>query len=130
MSQNVAEELTTDQRRAIGALLTEKSLTDAAEVSKVNRRTLQRWLKEEPFKAALNEASVQVLDQAIRKMTDLLGAATEVLADAMNSVKMAERLRAVDILLNSYPAIRQSGIIQAQLEELAERVAEIENEGR
>lgn len=74
MSQNVA--LSPKQRAAIGALLGAKSVTAAAADCGISRKTLQRWLADPQFSAALAEAESGLLAETVRVLLAFSGLAS------------------------------------------------------
>ena len=75
--------LTPRQRRAIAALLSAKSDREAAKLAGVGYRTLNRWMTQPDFKAALNRASNEQMAAAGRLL----------LVNAMDTVKKLAELR-------------------------------------
>ncbi len=57
--------LTGRQQKGLEALLSEPTITRAAEVAAVGERTLRRWLAEPAFRAAVNAARRESFGQAI-----------------------------------------------------------------
>lgn len=63
------DRLSTRQRRAIAALLSEPDAKAAAKVSKVGYRTLIRWLADNPdFRQALTQAESELIGEAGRRL--------------------------------------------------------------
>jgi transposase len=76
----MSSELSSRQQRAIAALLTSKSMSEAATSAGVGERTLYRWLAEdEAFRAGLARAESELLDTATRRLLALQGQAIETL---------------------------------------------------
>ena len=61
---------------AIAALLSQRSIEDAAKVAKIGSNTLLRWLKEPDFKAAYLQARRAGVHQAVARMQQATGAAS------------------------------------------------------
>lgn len=60
---------TKQQARAIAALLTSPSVSEAAEKAGIGERTLYRWLAEDPdFKQALAAAESDAISSAVREL--------------------------------------------------------------
>lgn len=120
-------DLTTKQAAAIAALLEGNPQGGAATAAGVTKRTLQRWLNEPAFTAALREGS----DAAIRAASARLAATTE---HAVNNILAtmttpttpgaAVRLRAADALLSHALRIREHADILERLSELERRLNE------
>jgi len=66
MSQS--DTLTAKQTKAISALLTARSLEQAAELAGIARRTLYRWLELDLFKKELRRAQAQGVDTLTRRL--------------------------------------------------------------
>lgn len=76
--------LTTRQRRAITALLSESDAKAAAKAAHVGYRTLCRWLAELPdFRAALTQAEGATIDAAGRRLLNGQDQALDVLTELM-----------------------------------------------
>jgi len=118
------EELTSRQRRALGALLTERDVKAAAKRAKVGYRTLCRWLTEEPFRRALVEAEGQVIDQATRRLVGLADRAIETLRELLDSptAKDSIRLRAAQSVLDNLLRLRELVALDARVSELEARM--------
>ena len=116
MAEN-GSELTPKQARAVQALITAKSIGDAAQAASVGERTLFRWLAEPAFRAALSQAEGDLLDAATRRLLGLQGQAIEtfesVLADAAAS--QAVRLRAAQAVLDYLLKLRELRNVESRL---------------
>jgi len=119
------EKLGSKQQRAILALLTSRSVEEAAGACHTPARTLHRWLKEPAFDAAYREAKHAEFSQAIARLHQMAGAAATTLGKVMVDPKTppATKIRAADSILNhTAKAIEIEGI-EARVSEL-ERTAE------
>lgn len=123
MSENVTEKnLTPGQLKAIDALLTTGSPSEAATAAGVNRRTLYRWQKEPAFVAALREAEQDAVTGLSRALSGLGDSAAQALRDALSShQKITVRLRASEIVIGNLLRIRE-------LVDLEERIAALERD--
>ncbi len=63
--------LTPKQRAAIEALLTTKGIGAAADKAGVSRESIQLWLKDDEFRAALREATGEVFGEVSRGLLQL-----------------------------------------------------------
>src|SRR5690348_14908864 len=121
MSQNVTgnDNLTPDQRRAITALLSAKSVTEAAITTKISRKTLHAWLKQPEFSSALKEAESELLDQSVRRLASLLTDALDELETLLKEgTKETTRLRAVALVLERYFAAKELADLEARIQQL------------
>ncbi len=81
-------ELTTKQTKAVIALLTNRTLTEAAAVANISPRQLYRWLELPEFIAALRVIESQVLGEATRRLLTGMGEALDTLHDLMTSAQV------------------------------------------
>jgi len=121
MSGNV---ITSRQRKAIAALLSEKTIADAAEKVKVNERTIYRWLSLSHFRLALMEAEWSVIDNIVRKLIQLQEPAIEMIHKVMvdDDTQPSVKLRAAQTVLDYLIKIRQLRNIENRLVKLEERI--------
>lgn len=76
--------LTPRQRRFVAALMTARTVKDAAESVGVVERTGQRWLRLYAVQVALRDAQQEALDQTSRRSVAALTRALDVLKDVMD----------------------------------------------
>ncbi len=110
---------------AILALLSQRSVEEAARVAGVGARTLYRWMKEPEFDAAYRDAKRAVFSQSIARLHQLTSAAVTTLGKAMldpNSPP-ATKVRAADSILDHTAKAIELEDFEARLAEL-ERSAE------
>ncbi len=69
MQKNTDNGITTKQKKAITALLSERTARDAAKAAGVGERTLYNWLGEPAFRAALRSAETGLLDTVTRRLS-------------------------------------------------------------
>src|ERR1700693_2489147 len=111
------------QEEAIAALLSHRSIEDAAQAINVAPRTLLRWLQVAEFKAAYREARWEAVSQGVARIQQATGAAGVTILKLMTdpNVPAAVRLRAAECVF----AMAVKGI---ETEDLETRVAELERE--
>ena len=113
-------EITPKQYTAIQAVLTERTVRDAAKVAKVNERTMARWLKEDAFQRALQDAQNALVDAAVRNLTRLTENAIASLEDCLSNTEPSPvRLRAATVVLDRVLRYKE-------LVELEKRLARLE----
>lgn len=117
-----ANKLHSRQRRAIEALLTGQTITDAADHAGVTRQTVTRWLAQPEFKSALAEAQSAALAAFGAGLVGLSESALQVLAEAMTDERTANRLRAASIHANSLLRIAELVDLAARVEALEQRL--------
>ena len=124
MSQNDAD-LTPQQAQAIAALLTQSTVSAAAESAGIGRRTLQRWQSTPAFKAALASAELALIDQSVRRLLGLQEAALGVLSDLMATGTPAIKLRAACSVLEFGTRLRELRNSEDRLAEQERQIAKL-----
>jgi len=109
------------KEEAIAALLTQRSVEEAARTVGIGVSTLLRWLEVPEFDAAFREARRKVVAQATAKLQQATGAAATVVLKLMVDVNApaAVRLRAAECVFDrAFKSI--------ELEDIEARVAALE----
>ena len=108
-------------QQAIAALLSHRSIEQAANEVGISANTLQRWMKEAEFQTELQKAHRAAFSQAIGRLQDAAGAATSTLLRIMtdSNTPAATRLRAIEIVL-------EQGAKAATINDLDDRVTKLE----
>src|SRR5664279_3942952 len=109
------------KEEAIVALLTQRTIEDAARVVGVSPKTLLRWQKEPEFQGAYREAKRVAFAQSIARLHHLSSAAVSTLGKVMldSATPPATKVRAADSILDhTAKAI--------EIEDIEARVAELE----
>jgi hypothetical protein len=109
------------KEEAIAALLSQRSVEDAAHVVDIGTRTLLRWLQMPEFQAAYRQARRDAFGQATARLQQASGAAVSTLLKVMvdQNTPASTKVRAADSVLNhSAKAI--------EIEDIEVRVAELE----
>lgn len=125
MSENVGNsvynDLRSNQRKAIDALLNGKSKQEAADEAGVTLRTVDRWHAEPDFALALSQGGDQVLKGAATRLKASLNTAIDVFQEVMADKKASvpARLRAANMVSNH--ALRLS-----EMADLVERLERLE----
>jgi hypothetical protein len=121
MTQNRTDNrLTPAQKRAIAALLSSRSVSEAADVAKIARSTLNRWLQDDTFRLALAEAEDGIIDGATRRLTSLIDksiAALEGMLDNPQTPVFA-KLRAAEAVIEHAIRLRELRSIEQRLSKL------------
>ena len=109
------------QEAAIAALMTHRSVEDAARAAGIGVSTLLRWLKIPEFAAAYRKARRAVVSQATARLQQNSGAAVSTILKIMVDLNAAasSRLRAAERVLD----YAQSGM---ETEDLEVRVSDLE----
>jgi hypothetical protein len=90
------------QEAAIAALLSQRTVEDAARAAGIGTRTLFRWLDQPEFREAYLQARRQAFGQASARLQQATGAAVSVLLTLMLDTKApaASRVRAAHSVLD------------------------------
>lgn len=117
MSENgsLGDTLTPQQRRAIRALLTCKTLQDTAKTTQVSERTLYRWLQDSDFRTALFAAEGELIDGVTRRLLRLQDGAIDVLDTLLIAESDSVRLRAAQTILEHLLRLRELRDIESRL---------------
>ena len=113
--------LSQKQQRFIRALLTAKSIREAAGTARISERTAWRWLQDERVKAEAARLQDTVLAEATRQATTLLGEALDVLAGVMRDPLYSATAR-----VSAARAVLESGLRFSELITLEQRVEALE----
>src|SRR3982751_6382739 len=118
------DELSHNQVRALGALLTSTSLAAAAEEAKVGEKTLRRWLHDDgTFRAAYKEKRRAALDGVMGLLEAGMYEAVEVLRDAMQNGTMNHRIRAAGLVLeHGLKSLQFEQVDLKEFEEIRDRL--------
>jgi hypothetical protein len=120
MSGNVV--LGRNQKRALAALLSLRSLTEAAKECRLSIKTMQRYLENPAFRAALAEAEGDLIDTAARRLTTLAEPAIRVITVTManDAVPAGVRLSAAKAVLDYLLRLRELCHVEERLTKLEE----------
>jgi len=118
------------KEEAILALLTTRTVEEAARAAHISAKTLLRWMKEPEFDAAYQAAKRAAFGQSIARLHHLSSAAVTTLGKVMlePGTPPATRVRAADSILDHTIKAIEIESLEARLTEL-ERAAEA-NTGR
>ena len=121
-----SQKLTRKQQQAIVALLSNRSVEDAAKACHTPLRTLFRWLKEPEFAAAYREAKRAAFGQGIARLHQLTSAAVSTLGRVMldAATPPATKVRAADSILNHTIKAIENEDIEARLAQLERSAVE------
>lgn len=116
-------EITPKQLRVIEALASGENITQASKSTHTARATIQKWLKDPTFTAALNDTQGQALEALTRSLTALAGQAGDVLREVLDdkSAPPAVRLRACDVVLDKLLKVRELVTLEARITALEAR---------
>jgi hypothetical protein len=114
------------KEQAIVALLSQRSVEDAAHVTEVSAKTLWRWLSVPEFRDEYLQARRQVFSQAAARLQQASGAAVSVLLSIMldANAPVASRVRAAACVLDKAASAMELEDLEIRLA----RLERIENE--
>jgi L-ribulose-5-phosphate 3-epimerase UlaE len=117
------------QEEAIAALLSHRSIDDAAQAIRIAPRTLLRWLQLAEFNAAYRKARRATFSQSIARLQQATSAAVSTLLKVMvdPSTPASTRVRAADSVLDHSAKAIEIEDIEARVTELERAV---EKDGR
>ena len=106
---------------AIAALLSHKTLEEAARAAGIGYNTLARWMKESEFEAAYREARRNAFCKSIERLQEASGAAVTTVLKIMldGSLPSGTRLRAAEVVLSQSAKL-------VEIEEIRTRLADLE----
>lgn len=107
--------------QAIAALLSTRTIEDAARAAGIGTNTLRRWIRLPEFEAAYREARAALLSQAISRLQEASGAAATTVLKIMLCpyAPAGARLRAAEIVL-------EQATKASSMEDLDVRLANLE----
>jgi hypothetical protein len=119
------------KEEAIVALLSQRSVEDAARIANITPRTLYRWMKEPEFDTAYRAAKRAAYGQSIARLHYLSSAAVSTLGKVMLDVATppATKVRAADSILDHTVKAIETQDIEARVAEL-ERATEANKSNR
>lgn len=90
-------------------LMTSPTLAAAAAELGMSVRQLYRWLDDPVFMAELKAAETAAIDQAVRRLVELSGAAVDTLDSAMHDDNASQgvKVRAADVALSQLLRLRE-----------------------
>ena len=127
MAEN-GSKLSAKQHRALSALLTSKSVAEAAAATGLGERTIYRWLTDPAFRQALSAAEGDLIDAATRRLLTLQGTALDTLEAVLGDedASAGVRIRAAQMVLDHLLKLRELRDIEQRLQALEAAQAERE----
>ncbi len=109
------------KEEAIAALLSQRSIEEAARAANIGYKTLLRWLEIPEFRAAYRRARREAVQQAVARLQQATGAAGLTVLKLMTdpNVPAAVRLRAAECVF-------EHAIKGIELEDLEARLTDLE----
>ena len=113
--------LSANQGKAIVALLTTSSISEAAATAGIGERTLFRWMQRDSFQQAYREAKRQAVGQAISHLQRCASDAVRALQDVVNDAEAPASTR-----VSAAKAVLEMAVKAVELEDVESRVAVLE----
>jgi hypothetical protein len=110
--------MTAKQQRAIGALLSEPSIRQAAVVARLGEKTIRRWLQIPEFSLAYQQARRQAFAEALLDLRAATHDAVDALRKAIKEETGAVRLKAATAILELSIRSAETFDIETRLERL------------
>ena len=109
--------LTPGQKRAIEALLSTKSVVEAAKAAGLGERTLYRYLSDPFFRLQLSAAEGELIDTATRRLLALQGAALDTFEDILKSEEASDtiKIRAAQNVVDNLLKLRELRNLETRL---------------
>jgi uncharacterized membrane protein YheB (UPF0754 family) len=121
MSENVT--LSANQQRALTALLTEKTVRDAAQKTGLSEKTLYRYLAEDPFRQALQQATGAIYAEVSNRLTaDIMTALKKLWEIVDTATDQNIKRMAINDWLKHALKIREVDDLEARITALEERI--------
>ncbi len=118
----MAKNLTLSPRkeRAIESLISNGTVSNAANYAGISRETLYRWMKEDEFKKALDDATKEAISSLSCSLVGLGDKALACLDIALTSkdTPISTKVRAADIVLGRMLELRQFFSLEDRLSKL------------
>lgn len=113
-------DLTPKQTKAIVALLTCPTITEAANEAGVSKRTLQRWLDDPGFRAELTIREGEALSGITRRLVGLADQAVKSIAEILSDPGLPSltKLRAAEAVLSNLLKLRDQVDIENRIAKL------------
>ena len=117
-------DLTARQRRFIAAMMTARTVAEAARMAGIAERTARRYLADPDVKAVLSAALDDALAQVTRRTVEAMAGALDTLEAVQADAEAAPsaRVAAARVVMVAGPKLREAV-------DLAERVANLERRG-
>ncbi len=123
MSEN--SRLKPKQHRVIVLLLSGHTFESAAQLAKVNSRSIRRWLlDDQAFVDALRNAESAAVDDAVRRLVGMQNAALDI------QLELMERAKSEHVKQRASQFVMEHALKLRELLQLGERVAALEEKGR
>ena len=115
--------------KAIEAILTTRTIKDAAKISGVPLRTIRKWMKDDTdFQQELCRRHDEVLQECVRSSRAALHLALDSLREILASrdTKPGEKIQAARVLIDADLRLDERAVLTQRVEELEKAVGDAE----
>lgn len=117
---DLAEKLTSNKKRALTAIMENKTIAEAAKAARLSEKTIYRYMGDPIFRAALTAKEGEVIDGVNRRLISLLdGAISVMISVGSKDSPPGVRLRAAEAVRDTFYKMRE-------LKNMEERLANLE----
>lgn len=112
------------QPKAIAALMSCRTIKEAAEKTGVGEATIFRWLQDEDFQKAHRRVKKQLVEQAVSRIQHLTGEAVDTLRKIMLDAKKppSTRVTAARVILETAIKALEVEDLEARIKTLEDRI--------
>ena len=116
--------LTPRKRRLVAAMMTSRSVAEAAETASISLRSAWRYLSEPAVKAALSAALDDALAAVTRRTVDAMGRALDTLEDVQKDgdASPSSKVAAARVVMVTGPRLRESTELSERVQALEEKI--------
>ena len=116
--------LTPRKRRLVAAMMTSRSVAEAAETASISLRSAWRYLSEPAVKAALSAALDDALAQVTRRTVDAMAGALDTLeaVQADREASPSSKVAAARTVMTAGPRLRQETELSERVQALEEKI--------
>ena len=122
-SKNKKSNLHSRQKTVIPILASAASITEAARLSNISRRTLTRWLQDEDFRSQVAEFQQQAAELARVRLDGLALQAISVLEDTLHDPNPVLRFRAARDTIRFSTEINLARKLRDQVQDMEETIS-------
>lgn len=112
-----------NREKALAALLTTSTITDAARVAGLSHRTLTRYLEGDEFKREYRAARASIVENAVSGLQSAASEAVETLKRNLHCENPAVEVRCAQIII-------ENSIKGVEVTDLMERLERLENDNQ
>jgi hypothetical protein len=120
MSENVT--LSANQKKALAALISEKTVRDAAAKIGLAEKTIYRYFKEPAFMDAFTAAQDELTQEAVNRLIGGLGKALDTLEDLIAHSDQTNKRLASVAWIDRALKLKEFAVLEQKIKDLEERI--------